>query len=110
MGRVLLRVAKWLANSAGGLVLVVVGVLLALPGVPGPGILLVFAGLALWANEFAWAERLRDRIVDRVRNQRERMPRWLGGSDGSSEQETARDAAPPGDDTDRLRPRRADAA
>jgi uncharacterized membrane protein HdeD (DUF308 family) len=45
-----------------GLALLVVGVVLSLPGVPGPGILLVLGGLTVLSGEFVWAERLRDRM------------------------------------------------
>lgn len=50
---------------AGG-VLVVAGIILALPLVPGPGILLIALGLGLLALEFDWAERLLERTVDRL--------------------------------------------
>jgi uncharacterized protein (TIGR02611 family) len=42
-----------------GFTIVLVG--LALVPLPGPGWLIVFAGLAVLATEFAWAERLLDR-------------------------------------------------
>ena len=45
-----------------GLVLLVVGLVLALPLVPGPGILLILVGLTVLSSEFAWARRLRDRL------------------------------------------------
>jgi uncharacterized protein (TIGR02611 family) len=43
-----------------GVVLVLVGLVLAFPGVPGPGLLIVFGGLGLLSHEFEWARRLRD--------------------------------------------------
>lgn len=43
-----------------GLVLVVVGAILSLPLVPGPGILVMFVGLTVLSAEFEWARRLRD--------------------------------------------------
>ena len=43
-----------------GLMLLVVGVVLSLPLVPGPGVLLVVFGLGLLSHEFEWARRLRD--------------------------------------------------
>jgi len=55
---------------AGGLALVAIGVVLALPGVPGPGLLCVFGGVTVLSGEFEWARRLRDRMrhaVDRAR-------------------------------------------
>ena len=43
--------------------LVMVGIVLALPGVPGPGLLIVFAGLGVLGGEFDWARRLRERML-----------------------------------------------
>jgi uncharacterized protein (TIGR02611 family) len=43
-----------------GAILLVAGVVLALPLVPGPGLLLVVAGLSVLSHEFEWARRLRD--------------------------------------------------
>ncbi len=45
-----------------GLALVLAGVVLAIPGVPGPGLLVVFVGLTVLSTEFEWARRLRDRL------------------------------------------------
>jgi uncharacterized protein (TIGR02611 family) len=42
--------------AVAGLVIVVVGIFL-LP-LPGPGWLIIFLGLGVWASEFAWASRL----------------------------------------------------
>jgi uncharacterized membrane protein HdeD (DUF308 family) len=50
------------SRIAGGIALVLVGVVLALPGVPGPGLLCVFGGLTVLGGEFEWARRLRDRM------------------------------------------------
>ena len=52
------------SRVAVGAVLVVVGVVLALPFVPGPGLLLIFGGLTVLSGEFDWARRLRDRLRD----------------------------------------------
>lgn len=43
-----------------GLVLFMVGIVLSLPLVPGPGLLLVVFGLGFLSHEFEWARRLRD--------------------------------------------------
>jgi hypothetical protein len=55
----------------GGLV-VLAGVGLSLPGVPGPGLLLIGLGLAMLALEFDRAERLLERIIERVEAAREK--------------------------------------
>jgi hypothetical protein len=41
-----------------GFGLLLIGGLLALPGIPGPGLLLVAVGLWLLSNHFLWARRL----------------------------------------------------
>ena len=45
-----------------GLALVGVGLVLALPGVPGPGLLVMLVGLSVLSADFEWARRLRDRL------------------------------------------------
>jgi Putative transmembrane protein (PGPGW) len=55
-----------------GALIVVAGVALSLPGIPGPGILLIALGLGMLALEFDRAERLLERIIDRVEAARER--------------------------------------
>ena len=50
-----------------GCALVLIGLVLALPGVPGPGLLIVFGGLTVLGTEFEWARRLRDWMHGAVR-------------------------------------------
>ncbi len=60
-----------------GLVIIVVGVVL-LP-LPGPGWLIIFLGLGVWATEFAWASRLLRRVrgfVSRWTSWVSAQPRW----------------------------------
>jgi uncharacterized protein (TIGR02611 family) len=54
------------AVAFGGVLLVLLGLALSLPGVPGPGLLIVAAGVAVLALEFDRAERLLERILVRV--------------------------------------------
>jgi len=49
-----------------GIVLLLAGIVLSLPLVPGPGFLLVFLGLAMLALEFDPVERLVEKLVYRV--------------------------------------------
>ena len=58
----------------GGLI-ILAGLALSLPGIPGPGILLIALGLGMLALEFDRAERLLERIIDRVEAARERTSR-----------------------------------
>lgn len=43
-----------------GLLLLLVGFIMALPGVPGPGILVMIGGLAILSDHFHWAKRTLD--------------------------------------------------
>jgi Putative transmembrane protein (PGPGW) len=54
---------------AGGFALVVVGALLALPGVPGPGMVLMLLGLWLLSSHFPWANNALQRLK-RIRKPR----------------------------------------
>jgi tellurite resistance protein TerC len=74
----LIHHAKRVARITAGIVVVVVGVVLAVPGVPGPGLLVVFIGLSILAVDFVWAYRLKKKIestakdaVDKVRGKKE---------------------------------------
>jgi len=53
---------------------IVVAVGIVLIPFPGPGWLIVLTGLAIWAVEFAWAQRL----LRFTRRQLEQWWRWLG--------------------------------
>jgi uncharacterized protein (TIGR02611 family) len=60
-----------------GLVVVVVGVIL-LP-LPGPGWLIIFLGIGIWATEFAWASRVLRRArtaVGQFASWVSTLPRW----------------------------------
>ena len=46
-----------------GVLIVFAGILLSLPGVPGPGILTIIFGVGFLALEFDWAERLLERVI-----------------------------------------------
>ena len=55
--RTVVFVAGWTVIAAGVAMLVL----------PGPGLLVVIAGLSILAVEFAWARRLRDRANERAK-------------------------------------------
>jgi uncharacterized protein (TIGR02611 family) len=59
--------------SVGGGALLVAGV--AMLVLPGPGLLVIVAGLALLATEFAWAQRPLNAMKARVRRLRARVDR-----------------------------------
>ncbi|HEX9823643.1 MAG TPA: PGPGW domain-containing protein [Actinomycetota bacterium] len=78
--RFIARGGKRVAVTIAGVSVVVLGLVLLVT--PGPGILVVILGLALLATEYAWAERMLDKIrqrskdaYDRARRRFRRSPR-----------------------------------
>ena len=72
--------------AAAGALLIVLGLLLTAPGVPGPGLLVVALGLGLLALEFDRAERLLERTIvriDRLANSAGTAPPWQRGLVGA---------------------------
>ena len=66
---------KWLihhgkraARITAGVVLLLLGLIMAIPGVPGPGLIVMFIGLGILAVDFVWAHRLKTKIQDTIRN------------------------------------------
>jgi len=63
-----------------GLVIVVIGLLMV--PFPGPGWLVVFLGMAVWASEFEWAQRLLQRAKSMLKHFNEWLqpqPWWVKG-------------------------------
>lgn len=71
----ILRSAKRAAVLALGVALVVGG--LAMLVLPGPGILVMIAGLAVLATEFVWAERMLDVAKDQAGKAKDKAARRL---------------------------------
>ena len=70
--------------AVGGLVVVIIGIVLL--AVPGPGWLVIFFGLGIWATEFAWAKsllRFGRRTVRTWTAWLRRQPRWLSALVGA---------------------------
>jgi uncharacterized protein (TIGR02611 family) len=65
------RQSKRVGTAIVGGLVVVIGII-AIP-YPGPGWLIVFAGLAILATEFTWAQH----VLDRVRGEYNRWQQWL---------------------------------
>ena len=51
------------AIVAFGVLVILVGIVLSGPGVPGPGFLVILIGISFLALEFDWAERLLERAI-----------------------------------------------
>jgi Putative transmembrane protein (PGPGW) len=63
-----------------GILLVLGGIVLSGPGVPGPGFLVVLIGLSFLALEFDRAERLLEKVIlwaDAWTDRIERLPKWM---------------------------------
>jgi uncharacterized protein (TIGR02611 family) len=67
------------AFGIAGFIVLLGGILLSLPFVPGPGLPFVAVGLGMLALEFAWAEHLLEKIVDRLEQVGERAARATRG-------------------------------
>jgi hypothetical protein len=68
------------AIVAFGILLVLGGIVLSGPGVPGPGFLVVLIGLSFLALEFDRAERLLEKVIlwaDAWSDRIERLPKWM---------------------------------
>jgi hypothetical protein len=53
-----LKIAKRWGMIVFGFALLIIGAFLSIPGVPGPGLVIFWAGLAVLAVEFLWARKL----------------------------------------------------
>lgn len=45
-----------------GIALLLLGLVLSMPGIPGPGIVLVVLGLGVLSHHFSWAEKIHTRL------------------------------------------------
>lgn len=70
------RNAKRIVVGVLGSAVLIAGFVLSLPLVPGPGLLIMAAGLAILASEFDWA----DRWMHRLRERAERAAQSAGTS------------------------------
>jgi uncharacterized protein (TIGR02611 family) len=73
------RVAWRVAVAIGGLIVVIFGIVLLV--IPGPGWVVIFLGMSIWATEFSWARSLLTfarRQVGKWTAWIRRQPRWLG--------------------------------
>ena len=64
---------KRVARIVAGSVLILVGLFLMLPGVPGPGFVIVFAGISVLAVDFVWAHRLKRKLKESARQMVEKV-------------------------------------
>ena len=58
--------AKRAIRIATGVVVVIAGLIMSIPGVPGPGLVVAFAGLSILAIDFVWAHRLKTKLQDQA--------------------------------------------
>lgn len=73
VGRQVRRWSRLVAISTVGFSLLIAGLALSLPAVPGPGLLLIIAGLAVLSTEFRWAQRLATKLKRRIAGLRDRI-------------------------------------
>lgn len=102
MKRILVRASRLVAVSTAGSVLLGAGVVLLFT--PGPGLLLLIAGMAVLATEFAWARHLRDRLVARANEARVRGVASRRQAARRRDQQVADSTRSADGATDRMRP------
>jgi uncharacterized protein (TIGR02611 family) len=64
----LIHHGKRVIRITAGVVVLLAGIFLAIPGVPGPGLLVIFIGLSILAIDFVWAHRLKKHIEHQTKN------------------------------------------
>jgi uncharacterized protein (TIGR02611 family) len=62
----LIHHTKRILRITAGFALLLVGLIMMLPGIPGPGFLLLVAGLSILAVDFVWAHRLKTHLKSRA--------------------------------------------
>jgi tellurite resistance protein TerC len=60
--------AKRLIIAVIGFTILLFGLLLVIPGIPGPGIVVIILGLAILGTEFVWAKKLLKRFKNQANN------------------------------------------
>ena len=63
-----LKTVRQLAVAVIGSTVILFGIVLVLPGVPGPGSVVIWGGLAILATEFIWARVLMHKVRERVQS------------------------------------------
>jgi uncharacterized protein (TIGR02611 family) len=79
IGRFIRRSGKRIAVTIAGVVVVLVGV--ALLVLPGPGWVLIFAGLAILSTEYVWARRLLEKAKEKAGQAKDAVFRKKNGDD-----------------------------
>lgn len=62
----LIHHTKRVLRITGGILLLIVGLILMIPGMPGPGFLLILMGLSILAVDYVWAHRLNTYLRDKA--------------------------------------------
>ncbi len=60
-------------ETAGGFILVAAGLIMAIPGVPGPGIAVIILGLVLLAKHYHWAHRTLEWVKQKAEKVKNRV-------------------------------------
>jgi hypothetical protein len=62
----LIHHAKRVLRITGGILLLIIGLILMVPGIPGPGFLLILLGLSILAVDYVWAHRLNTYLKEKA--------------------------------------------
>lgn len=97
-----LRQARRLVIAVIGGTVLLIGIVMIIPPIPGPGIVVIPAGLAILAIEFVWARRLLRRFKETGDAARRRLGRWWRRK--PAEDTVAATPSPTASEPDRPRP------
>jgi Putative transmembrane protein (PGPGW) len=62
----LIHHTKRVLRITGGILCLIIGLFLMIPGIPGPGFLLILLGLSILAVDYVWAHRLNTYLKDKA--------------------------------------------
>jgi drug/metabolite transporter (DMT)-like permease len=62
----LIHHTKRVLRITGGILLLLLGLVMMVPGIPGPGFLLILLGLSILAVDYVWAHRLNVYLKDKA--------------------------------------------
>lgn len=87
------RQAKRLVVAVIGTTVVLLGLVMMLT--PGPGLLVIIAGLGILATEFVWARHLLKQVKDRSKDAMQRAKNGFRRAEGKTEEHAAPPPPPP---------------
>ena len=74
---------KRVLRITGGFLLLVLGLVMMIPGIPGPGFLLILLGLSILAVDYVWAHRLNVYLKEKGSDAMKKVRTWWSKNTGT---------------------------